>query len=97
MKVTAAAFALATLIGMPIAPAMARDQLPYEAIQMHKLSDGSTVYVFKDGKMAKEDRVGRAVYLKSGEVIELKDGRKLKANGNEVQRLREYLEHDLRG
>ena len=37
--------------------------------------------------MAKEDRFGRAVYLLPGEVLELADGRKLTAVGNEVARL----------
>ena len=52
-----------------------------------ELLDGSTLYVFKDGKMAKEDRYGRAAYLKQGEVLELADGRKIPAVGNEVARL----------
>lgn len=79
------------------APAMARDQLPYEATHKYELKDGSTVYVFKDGKMAKEDRLGRPQHLKPGEVLVLKDGRKVTANGNEVERLRGHVEHDLRG
>ena len=51
------------------------------------LKDGSTLYVFKDGKMAKEDRFGRAVYLRSGEVLETRDGRNVTAVGNEDARL----------
>jgi len=97
MKSTLSAVAIAALIWMPGAPAVARDQLPYEAVQMLELKDGSTVYVFKDGKMAKEDRLGRPVHLKPGETLDLKDGRKVKAVGNEVQRLRGQLEHDQRG
>lgn len=77
-------------------PAMARDQLPYEAQQKLELKDGSNVYVFKDGKMAKEDRLGRPARLKPGEILELKDGRKITAVGNEVQRLKGHLEHDQR-
>jgi hypothetical protein len=37
--------------------------------------------------MAKEDRYGRAAYLKQGETLELADGRKVTAVGNEVARL----------
>ena len=96
MKSMLSAAALAALIGMLGAPAFARDQLPYEAVQKLELKDGSIVYVFKDGKMAKEDRLGRPAHLKPGETLELKDGRQMKAVGNEVERLREHLQHDLK-
>jgi len=54
------------------------------------LKDGSTVYVFKDGKMGMESRYGRAAYMKEGEVMEAKDGRKILMVGNEVSRM-DYL------
>jgi predicted lipoprotein with Yx(FWY)xxD motif len=68
-------------------PALARDGLTQATQQALALKDGSTLYVFKDGKMAKENRYGLAVYLKQGETLELADGRKVTAVGNEVARL----------
>ena len=65
-------------------PVFARDALPQATQQVLALKDGSTLYVFKDGKMAKEDRYGRAAHLKQGEVLEVADGRKVTAVGNEV-------------
>ena len=55
--------------------------------QKFDLKDGSTVYVFKDGKMAKESRFGDATVFKRGEVLEATDGRKVVPVGNEVARL----------
>lgn len=51
------------------------------------LKDGSTVYVFKDGKMGMEDRLGRTVGMKAGQVMETKDGQKIIMIGNELARL----------
>ena len=51
------------------------------------LKDGSTVFVFKDGKMAMEDKLGRVVGMKQGHVMEAKDGQKLIMIGNEIARL----------
>ncbi len=52
-----------------------------------ELKDGSTVYVFKDGKMSMEDRLGRTVGMKPGYVMETKDGQKIIMIGNELARL----------
>lgn len=68
-------------------PALARDALPQVTQQALAMKDGSTLYVFKNGKMAKEDRYGRATYLKQGETLELVGGPKVTAVGNEVARL----------
>ena len=68
-------------------PSFANDAATADAQKLYRLKDGGTLYVFKDGKMAKEDRYGRAAYLKQGEVLELADGRKVPAVGNEVARL----------
>ncbi|MDP2005975.1 MAG: periplasmic Cu(I)/Cu(II)-binding protein CopK [Rubrivivax sp.] len=51
------------------------------------LKDGSTVYVFKDGKMGMEDRLGRVVGMKPGHVMETKDGQRIIMIGNELARL----------
>lgn len=72
-------------------PVSARDVAELEAQQVIELKDGSTLYVFKDGKMAKEDSFGRAVNLKGSEVLEARDGRKVTAVGNEIARLHVLL------
>lgn len=56
-----------------------------------ELKDGSTVYIFKDGKMGMEDKYGRAAYMESGHVMEAKDGKKIIMDGNEVWRVDELL------
>lgn len=86
---------VATAAALSTMPAIARDTLPQVTTQTYELRDGSTVYVFNDGKMAKEDRFGRAVPIASGEVLQLTDGRTIPAIGNEVGRLSVILsEHD---
>ena len=52
-----------------------------------ELKDGLTVHIFADGKMGMEDRVGRAVYMAPGHVMETKDGKKIVMNGNETGRV----------
>ncbi len=52
-----------------------------------ELKDGSIVYVFKDGKMSMENKIGRVVSMKSGHVMETKDGQKIMMVGNELARL----------
>jgi hypothetical protein len=56
-----------------------------------QLKDGGTLYVFHNGKMAKEDRYGRAQYLKANEVLETADGRRITATSNEVALLQSLL------
>jgi hypothetical protein len=63
----------------------------------YELKDGSTVYVFKDGKMAMENKVGQVVSMKEGHTMETKDGQKIMMKGNEVWRLDDVLNHELRG
>ena len=62
-----------------------------------ELKDGSTVYIFKDGKMGMEDKMGRSTYMESGHVMETKDGKKIIMNGNEIWRVEELLHKDHRG
>ena len=59
-----------------------------------ELKNGSTVYIFKDGKMAMEDKVGRVVSMKSGQVMETKDGQKIIMVGNELSKLEPILHGD---
>ncbi|MCK0511611.1 periplasmic Cu(I)/Cu(II)-binding protein CopK [Aromatoleum buckelii] len=63
----------------------------------YELKDGSTVYVFKDGKMAMENKAGEVVSMKEGHAMETKDGQKIMMKGNEVWRLDDALHHDRRG
>ena len=71
-----------------------------DAAQVEKsieLKDGSTVYIFKDGKMGMEDKLGRAVRMKQGQVMEAKDGQKIMMHGDEVWRLDNILHQNHRG
>lgn len=52
-----------------------------------ELKDGSTVYIFKDGKMAMENSYGRTERMAPGHVMEAKDGQKITMQGDEVARL----------
>lgn len=52
-----------------------------------ELKDGSTVHIFKDGKMAMEDKSGHARVMKQGERMETKDGQIIMMKGNEIWRL----------
>jgi hypothetical protein len=65
--------------------------------QSIELKDGTTVYIFKDGKMGMEDKYGRATYMESGHVMETKDGKKIIMNGNEIWRVDELLHSNHRG
>lgn len=62
-----------------------------------ELKDGSTVYLFKDGKMGMEDKLGKAVRMKPGHVMETKDGQKIIMVGDEVARLETILRGNYRG
>lgn len=61
------------------------------------LQDGSTVYIFKDGKMAMEDRMGRTVPMKPGHVMKTKDGQQILMVGNELARLDWIRKSELGG
>ncbi|KDP87192.1 copper resistance protein CopK [Cupriavidus sp. SK-3] len=56
-----------------------------------ELKDGSTLYIFKDGKMSMENKAGHAVGMKEGVIMETKDGQKMMMKGNEVWRLEPQL------
>jgi hypothetical protein len=64
--------------------------------QSIELKDGSTVYIFKDGKMGMEDKLGRATVMEQGHVMETKDGKKIIMNGNEIWRVEELLHSNHR-
>ena len=66
---------------------MASETARREAKQVVELKDGSTLYIFRDGKMAVEDQYGRAKFVKPNTELEATDGQKFRTEGNEVQRL----------
>lgn len=67
-----------------------------DVAKVHELSDGSTLYIFKDGKMGMEDKFGRPLTMREGQVMETKEGRRIEMAGNEVWRVERILE-PLRG
>ena len=62
-----------------------------------ELKDGSTVYLFKDGKMGMENKLGKVIRMKEGRVMETKDGQRIIMIGNEVARLDSLLHDEHRG
>ena len=59
-----------------------------EAIEKSvKLKDGSTVHVFKDSKMAMENKFGHPFRMKSGQTMQTADGQSMTMKGDEVARL----------
>lgn len=70
-----------------LAPTFAMDAARSQAEQVIALQRGETLYVFKDGLMAKEDKFGRPAYLGIGETVQSVDGQKIAVKGNEVARL----------
>ena len=63
------------------AAALANDAARAEAKQVFNLKDGSTLYIFKDGKMAMEDHYGRATKMKPDTVMETREGQKIMMHG----------------
>ena len=58
-----------------------------EDARVIELKDGTSIVVFKDGKMSMRDKFGRAVTMPEGMVMETRDGTKVTMKGNEVWRL----------
>jgi len=79
------------------ATAFASDVARAQAEKVIELKDGSTVYIFKGGKMAMEDKFGRAKRMDQDVVMETKDGQKIIMHGDEVSRLDSLLKQDTRG
>ena len=76
--------------------AFASDYARREAKQVVDLKDGSTLYVFNDGKMGMESKYGRATRMAPGTVMEAKGGEKITMVGDEVGRLGQLLWQDTR-
>lgn len=77
--------------------AFAGDAARTEAKQVIDLKDGTTLYIFKDGKMAMEDKFGRTMRMKKDAVMETKDGQKIIMHGDEVARLDTLLRQGHEG
>ena len=62
-----------------------------------QLKDGSTLHILKGGKMAMENKLGQAVSMKPGVIMETTDGTKIMMHGNELMRLDLYLKEGKAG
>ena len=62
-----------------------------EVTKTVELKGGSTVYIFKDGKMAMVNKYGHIVRMEPGQVMVAKDGQKIAMQGDEVARLDSIL------
>jgi len=69
-------------LGLAAAPAVWADADTKEI----PLKDGTTLLIFKDGKMAHRDDKGRVVQMKDGARMVTKDGTVLLMVGNEIFR-----------
>ncbi|MBT9476311.1 CopK family periplasmic copper-binding protein [Polaromonas sp.] len=58
--------------------------------------DGSTVHLFKDGKMAMENKFGRPYRMREGKMMETTDGKSIAMNGDEVARLSNAMQAHMR-
>ena len=76
---------IALCLVLPALSAFAMDQGNID--KSVQLKGGSTVHQFKDGKMAMEDKFGRPVRMKEGEVMVAADGKSIAMQGDEVARL----------
>jgi hypothetical protein len=59
------------------------------------MQDGSIVYVFKSGKMAVENKMGKAISTKAGTVLKAQDGSDVTMVGNEVAQLDSLLKKGM--
>ena len=87
-KILVTAGILAVLSTPVFAQATATLYAPHpDAVAQYLLKDGNTLYVYKDGKMAMEDKNGKSVSMKEGTPMETKDGKKIMMKGNELWRV----------
>lgn len=76
-----------------VVPALSAFALDMSGVEKSvQLKDGSTVHQFKDGKMAMEDKYGRAVRMKVGENMTTTDGKSIAMNSDEVARLSQGIQ-----
>jgi len=75
------------ILAIAAAPVFAMDARPSNLSKVVPLQGGETLYVFKDGRMAKADKFGRPAQLKQGAVVKPVDGQPIAAVGNEIAQL----------
>lgn len=73
---------LALVMGLIASPLV----LAQEGERKIPLKDGSTLVVFKDGKMSMRDKNGKVIGMKEGVAMETKDGQVIMMKGNEIWR-----------
>ena len=79
-------------LGVLSAGAFADDGTAREAAkQVIALQDGSTAYIFDNGKMAVENKVGEAIVVKPGTILQTANGATVAMVGDEVARLSDLL------
>ena len=88
---------LASILSVIAVNALGDDEARRNAEKIIEIKDGSTLYVFRDGKMAMQDQNGRAGRMEPGQVMETKDGGKITMVGNEIARLDSMLKHGHQG
>jgi hypothetical protein len=62
-----------------------------DVVKSTQLKDGSTVHQFKDGKMAMESQLGKAVRMQEGTTMKTADGQSITMKGDEVAKLSEFI------
>jgi len=92
MKLKILSLALVVASASVVLSAHAGDAARREAKQMINLQDGGVLYIFADGKMAKENKYGNAESLLKDSTVQTADGQTLKVTSNEVARLSRLLE-----
>lgn len=60
-----------------------------------ELKDGTTLHIYKDGKMTMEDKVGKPYTMPQGTPMETKSGKIIMMKGNEVWRLYQSTDKTL--
>ena len=85
----------AAAISTLAASAFALDEGQFQKVV--ELKDGSTVYIFKDGKMAMENKYGHVERMAPGHVMETKDGQIITMQGDSVARLQTIFTLDRGG
>lgn len=88
---------IAAILSGLLSTAFASDEARSAAEKVVGMKDGSTLYIFKDGKMAMENKYGRAVAMKEGQVMQTKDGQEIIMIGNQVALLERLINRGHRG
>lgn len=88
---------IATILSGLLSTVWASDEARSAAEKIVAMKDGSMLYIFKDGKMAMENKYGRAVSMKEGQVMQTKDGQEVIMIGNQVALLERLINRGHRG